>query len=113
MKWMKLLALSGCLLVLCSCGAKYFAEETSVKLYRPDGSPFGEVFSNKGYDGFDCTVDINKDGSQHFHWTANKVNADTVAQTALEANKELSATLSTTVGTLTSVAGAVVGVPVK
>lgn len=102
-----------CVLVLlctCSCGARYFAEETSVKLYRPDGSEFGEVFSNKGYDQFACEVIVKQDGSQHFKWTAAKVNSDTVANTALEANKELSKTITNLTGTAL---GVVTGIPVK
>ena len=99
MKWKLFI----CILVLsftCSCGARYFAEETSVELYRPDGSMFGKVFSNKGYDGFSCQVIVDTDGAQYFTWSANKVNSNTVAQAALEANKELSGTINSLVGAL-------------
>lgn len=101
------------LIMLTGCGAKFFAEETSVELYRPDGSLFGKVFSNKGYDGFECRVDVKKNGEQHFVWKANKVNSDTVAQTALEANKELSKSLAGAVNTINTVGGAMVGVPIQ
>ena len=102
-----------CLFMFTGCGAKFFAEQTSVELYRPNGSMFGKVFSNKGYDGFECKVDIDKNGEQHFLWKAHKVNSDTVAQTALEANKELSKALAGTISTIGAVGGAVVGVPIQ
>ncbi len=99
MKW-KILLCCCLLLALGSCGAKFYAQETSVELYRPDGTIFGKVFSNKGYDEFKCKVIVKKNGEQHFTWSAAKINSDTVAQTAAEANKELSKTLSNVVGGL-------------
>ncbi len=99
MKW-KIFLCCFLLLATCSCGAKFYAQETSVELYRPDGTMFGKVFSNKGYDEFECKVVVKKNGEQQFTWSAAKVNSDTVANTALEANKELSKTLSNVVGGL-------------
>ena len=102
MKW-KLLFCSALLMLLAGCGAKFYAEETSVELYRPDGQMFGKVFSNKGYDQFDCTVKVKKDGTQEFHWTAQKVNSATVAKEVAEGNKVMAGALNNAMGVISAV----------
>ena len=100
-----------CRLVICglalfataSCASMY-AEKTSVEVYRPDGSMLGKAVSNKGYTDFRCEVDIDGD-KQHLLWTAKKINSDTVAAEAMEANKALSGALSGAVKTLSGLAG--------
>lgn len=68
-----------------------FAEKTEVEIYNPKtGILMGRVFSNKGYTDFKCKARLTKEGAGAVEWSASKVNSDTVAQTALEANKSLS-----------------------
>ena len=88
MKW-RLLLCCYLLFATCSCGAKFYAQQTSVEFYRPDGSVMGKVFSNKGYDEFHCKVKTNECGETELDWSAAKVNSNTVANTALESNKEM------------------------
>lgn len=95
MKW-KLLSCCFLLLVTCSCGAKFYAEETSVELYRPDGSMFGKVFSNKGYDQFKCMVTVKENGEQSFEWSAEKINSDTVAKEVVASQSKVIDKLSGT-----------------
>ena len=106
---MRCLKMLICVLVLfatCSC-AQMFAEETVVEVYRLDGSLLGKAYSNKGYDGFKCIVKIDGD-KQDLEWSANKVNSDTVAVQALEANKELTKTIA---GLVNAAAGLAIGLP--
>ena len=96
---MKLLFCLVLLLVTCSCGARYFAEETRVELYNPQGQLIGKIFSNKGYDDFACKVKMDKDEKvKELEWTAKKVNSDTVANTALQAVKEQAGVIKGLVG---------------
>ena len=94
---------------LCSC-ASMFAEKTEVEVYNPlTGNLMGRVFSNKGYTDFRCKARLNENGTGEVEWTASKVNSDTVAQTALEANKELSGTF----GALIKAGGYATGIPLQ